>query len=130
MKKNIEEKSLISIKEGSIFNKIKIFFIKLFKKDKGTLNEVSSEEVVDEVIKPKDMQREEFLKYVKNVENEATKLLKLQKQFDEGIIDVDDLTQEQKEALIDLYKKQIVELCNSNEFKQIKVQEYESKNNN
>ena len=64
---------------------------------------------------------------IRNIEDEETKLLKLQKQYDNGEIKEEDLTQEQYSSLCDLYDKQIAELKKSNEIRKQKLLEYRKK---
>lgn len=63
------------------------------------------------------MKRESFRETITNIENDETRLLKLQKQFDNGEITEEELTQKQIEDLEKLYNKQIVELQKSNELR-------------
>lgn len=109
MKYNTEEKSLISI-ENNIFYKIKRFFQKLFSK------EIEIEEKSNIIIK-NNKKKNEFLESLRNIENEETKLLKLQKQFRNGEIKAEQLTKKQKIALSKLYDEQISRLKKSNEIR-------------
>ena len=54
--------------------------------------------------------KNEFLESLRNIENEETKLLKLQKQFRNGEIKAEQLTKKQKIALSKLYDEQISRL--------------------
>ena len=78
MNNNKQEKALIEINESSIFYKIKNFFRKLFKKQKvdNTVSETFSNNKIEN-----DTQKQKFLETIKNIENEETKLLKLQKDW-------------------------------------------------
>ena len=71
--------------------------------------------------------RAEFMQYVKNIENDETRLLKLQKQYQNGEIKEEDMTKEQVQQLCDLYDKQIAELEKSNEARKRKLLEYRRK---
>lgn len=53
------------------------------------------------------MKKEEFEKYIKNIENDETKLLKLQNEYCEGNIEESDLSKEQVINLIALFDNQI-----------------------
>ena len=68
-----------------------------------------------------------FLKDIQNIENEETKLLKLQKQYDNRLIETKDLPKNQMQALVNLYKKQISELRKSNEKRKEKLLLYRKK---
>lgn len=115
MGKHLEEKSLITVNEKSIFNKIKAFFRKLlFFRNKSTKNEPNIVQIANDEIRS-NKQKDAFMESIRDVENEETKLLKLQKQFDSGEIDRSALTKEQIADLTALYKKQISDLEQSNE---------------
>lgn len=120
MRKHKEEKSLVALNEGSIFYKIKRFFRNLFKGK-------------DEIIQPQvsninndaqDNKKGAFVESLRNIEDEETSLLKLQRQYDSGNIKVDDLSDSQMKDLIKLYKKQISELSKSNEVRKQKLLQY------
>lgn len=119
MKENTQEKNLIKNEKVSFFGKIKNFFAKIFKK--------KAEEVVEEKeINPND--NNEFKEYIKKTEDEETRLLELQERYRKGEIAENDLTEEQIDALCDLYDKQIEELRKSIEIKEQKIEEYKRKN--
>lgn len=124
MGKHIEEKSLVAINEGSIFYRIKRFFRNLF----NGKNEIIQPQVSNINNEVQDNEKETFVESLKNslknIEDEETKLLKLQKQYDSGNIKVDDLSDSQMKDLIKLYKKQISELSKSNETRKQKLLQY------
>ena len=114
MGKQIEEKSLIAVNENSLFYKIKSFFLKLFRGKKNALNGFSIIPVEKNEIQS-DKRKDDFIESIRNVENEQTKLLKLQEQFDNRKIEKSQLSKEQIADLTALYKKQINDLEQSNE---------------
>lgn len=124
MNNNKQEKALIEINESSIFYKIKNFFRKLFKKQKvdNTVSETFSNNKIEN-----DTQKQAFLDNIKNIENEETKLLKLQKQYRKGEIKEEDLTETQYKSLCDLYDRQISNLKKSNEIRKQKILQYRNK---
>ena len=61
---------------------------------------------------------------IKNIEDEETNLLKLQKQYRNGEIKEEELTKEQINSLSALYDKQIANLRKSNELRKQKLLEY------
>lgn len=124
MKENTNEKSLVKINENSIFYKIKQFFKKLFYK-KETINNITVE--TNKVILPNDNKKNKFMEEIKNIEDEETLLLKLQKKFRSGEIKEEELTEEQVESLCELYDKQIANLRKSNEIRKQKLLEYRKK---
>ena len=114
MGKHLEEKSLIAVNENSLFYKIKSFFLKLFRGMKNALNGFSIIPVEKNEIQS-DKRKDDFIESIRNVENEQTKLLKLQEQFDNRKIEKSQLSKEQIADLTALYKKQINDLEQSNE---------------
>lgn len=120
MKENTQEKSLVKINENnSIFYKIKSFFRNLFHK-----NIKIEENITNNIIEEKNS---DFIESIKNIENEETKLLKLQKQYRSGEIKEEELTEEQVNSLCALYDKQIENLRKSNENRKQKLLEYRRK---
>ena len=124
MKENTDEKSLVKINENSIFYKIKQFFKKLFYK-KETINNITVE--TNKVILQNDNKKNKFMEEIKNIEDEDTLLLKLQKKFRSGEIKEEELTEEQVKSLCELYDKQIANLRKSNEIRKQKLLEYRKK---
>lgn len=114
MGKHLDEKSLIVVNEGSIFYRIKTFFLKLFNKKEISENNPQITNIENDEIQS-NKQKDAFKESIRNIENEKTKLLKLQKQFDNGEIDKSQLSEEQIADLTNLYKKQISNLKQSNE---------------
>ena len=123
MEKNADEKSLEKVK-NNIFYKIKKFFKNLFSKNKD--NDVSIEENTNDNILDND-KKNSFMEEIKKVEDEETSILKLQSRYRKGEIGEKDLTEEQIDALCELYDKQIAELKKSIEIKKQKISEYKSK---
>ena len=121
MKENTDEKSLVRINENSIFYKIKKFFKNLFNKNKNADNSIVEETAV---IKQDENKRNQFMEQIRKIEDEETILLKLQKQYRNGEIKEEDLTDEQVISLCKLYDKQISNLKKSNEIRKQKLLEY------
>ena len=122
MENNTQEKDLIERNESTIFGKIKNFFRNLFKKKE--INEISEEKEVD----VHEEKKQEFKEYVKKTAAEDTQLLDLQRRYRKGEIGDNDLTEEQIEALCDLYDRQIISLKKSIEAKQQQITEYKKAN--
>lgn len=120
----MKDKSLVKVNENSIFYKIKIFFRNLFSKEHDE-NKPNNEENNIESLSEND--RVSFVKSLKNIENEETKLLKLQKKYRNGEIKEQELTEEQTNSLCLLYDKQIAELKKSNEIRKQKLLKYRKK---
>ena len=126
MKKNSQEKRLITVNENSIFYKIKTFFKNLFNPRKKVENVLRVEEAVN--IKSENQNNiDSFIESIRNIENEETKLLKLQQQYRRGEIKEETLTKEQVNALCSLYEKQIANLRKANGIRKKNLLEYKKK---
>ena len=123
MKENTQEKNLIEKNERSLVDKIKGFLKKLFTKKQ---NETKCD-IVNEVINEKE-ESNNFKEYIKKTETEETKLLELQRKYHNKELDENELTEEQIDALCDLYDRQIAELEKTIELKEQKLAEYKKKN--
>ena len=124
MKENTQEKSLVQVHENGIFYKIKSFFKNLFNRNTTTNYDIVKE---DKSIVESENTKNAFMESIKNIENEETKLLKLQEQYRSGEIKEEELTQEQVSSLCALYDKQIANLRKSNEIRRQKLLEYRRK---
>ena len=126
MRDNTQEKDLIAVNETSIFYKIKLFFKNLFHKHKAIENSTVGENDVITLLE-KENNKNSFIEYIKNIDDEETKLLKLQKQYRNGEIKEEELTEEQINSLSALYDKQISNLRRSNQIRKQKLLEYRKK---
>ena len=126
MKENTQEKSLVQVNENSIFYKIKKFFRNLFYKDTEIKSNVIIEENINSNVENENT-KSAFIESIRNIENEETKLLKLQKQYRSGEIKEEELSQEQVNSLCYLYDKQIANLKKSNAIRKQKILEYRRK---
>ena len=106
-----------------IFNKIKMFFKNLFSKNNVIDNNCYT--IEDE--KNNENIKKSFMESIRNIEDEETKLLKLQKQYRNGEIKEEELTEEQVNSLCALYDKQIANLRKSNQIRKQKLLEYRRK---
>lgn len=124
MEENTQEKNLIEKEERNLFGKIKNFFKKLFFKNVETEN--YQEETIEET------KANEFKESIKMSVDEEKELLDLQARYRRGEIAENDLTEEQIDALCDLYDRQIDELNESIRIKEEKIAEYKKRieNNN
>lgn len=125
MGKHLDEKSLMVVNEKSILYKIKTFFLRLFRKNDIVENISQTTNRESNQKQANDIKKDTFMESIKNIENEETKLLKLQKQFDNGEIDKSQLSKEQVADLTALYKKQISDLEQSNERRINKIRQRE-----
>lgn len=126
MEINTKENMLIESNKKGIFYKIKKFFMDIFNKQRSNNSKLDFCEQVQTTLENEN-KKSTFMEYIKNIEDEETKLLKLQKQYHKGEIREEDLTQEQVTLLCALYDKQIVELKKSNEVKRQKILKYRRK---
>lgn len=125
MKENTQEKSLVQVNKNSIFYKIKKFFRSLFYRTNSNVELINVTETT--TINNNESNKNSFREEIRNIENEETKLLKLQKQYRSGEIKEEELTEEQVNSLCALYDKQIANLKKSNEIKKQKLLEYRRK---
>lgn len=125
MVKNTVEKSLVKINKNSIFSKIKQFFKNLFSKNETVFTDVSA--ASNNIIISDEDKRNTFVEKIKNIEDEETILLKLQRKYRNGEIKEEDLTEEQINFLCKLYDKQISNFKKSNEIKKQKILEYKKR---
>lgn len=126
MKENTQEKSLVQVNENSIFYKIKSFFRNLFHR-KQVVNEVNIIESNIEEPTEKENAKNSFMEEIRKIEDEETKLLKLQKKYRSGEIKGEELSEKQILSLGKLYDKQIAELRKYNEIEKQKLLEYRRK---
>ncbi len=126
MKKNTQEKSLVQINENSIFYKIKRFFKNLFNKNANTTDEYAVIEGNNNSVESENRENF-FMESIRNIEDEETKLLKLQRQYRSGEIKEEELTEEQVNLLCRLYDRQIENLKKSNNMRKQKLLEYRKK---
>lgn len=78
---------------------------------------------IEDFNKPKN----DFLRSLKNIENEENELLNLQRQYRSGKIKEKEMTKDQIKRLCNLYDKQILELKKSNDTRKQKLLEYRKK---
>ena len=120
-----ESKSLMAVKEQSIFQKIKNFFKRLFGKEENSFNIAPVQNIEEDTVTTNS--RTSFSETIRIVEDEETKLLKLQKQYRSGQIKESDMSQEQIDSLCNLYDRQIENLEKSNQKRKEKILLYRRK---
>lgn len=106
--------SLLVVNENSIFYKIKVFFSKIFFKNRN--DEVIKEDIISNntFVDNNIDKKKSFVENIKIEENEEIKeLLYLQKLFKMGRIIEKDLSKKERIELEKLYKQQIFELKRS-----------------
>lgn len=126
MKKNTQEKSLVQVNENGIFYKIKKFFRNLFNRNANATNNYAIVKEPESIVES-EKTKNSFMESIKNIEDEETKLLKLQKQYRSGEIKEEELSEEQVNSLCKLYDKQIANLKKSNDIRKQKLLEYRRK---
>lgn len=102
MKENTQENNLVEKNENNLLDKIKKFFNNLFNKKR---NDVCEQEKTVE-----SKENNEFKENIKIAENSEEELLELQRKFQDGEIVEGELTNEQIDALCELYDRQIAEI--------------------
>lgn len=122
MNENEGEKFLVKVNKNSIFYKIKQFFKNLFHRNEPVDTFTTAK--ASNNIRPDENKRNQFMEEIKKIEDEETILLKLQKQYRNGEIKEEDLTDEQVDSLCKLYDKQISNLKKSNEIRKQKLLEH------
>lgn len=124
MSEKTRGKSLVKVNENNLFYKIKNFFRNLFCKNKTVenVNVIKNNEEIE-----KQTRKDFFMEQIKAIENDETRLLKIQKQYRSGEIKEEDLTEEQINSLCALYDKQIANLRKSNEIRKQRILEYRKK---
>ena len=120
---NTEEKSLVKVNEDSLLSRIKGFFKRLFRRNKIAENI----EEINSVDNAEADRKEAFMNYIRNIEDDETKLNNLQKQYRDGEIKEEDLSAEQVNELCALYDRQINNLRKANEMKMQKLLAYRRK---
>ena len=126
MKKNTQEKSLVQVNENGIFYKIKKFFRNLFNRNANATNNYAIVKEPESIVES-EKTKNSFMESIKNIDDEETKLLKLQKQYRSGEIKEEELSEEQVNSLCKLYDKQIANLKKSNDIRKQKLLEYRRK---
>lgn len=126
MEKNTQEKSLVQVNENSIFYKIKRFFKNLFNKNADTTDNYVAIKNNNNSVESEN-KKNSFMESIKNIEDEETKLLKLQRQYRSGEIKEEELTEEQVNSLCTLYDRQIANLKKSNDMRKQRLLEYRKK---
>ena len=124
MKEDSNDKLLVKVGKNGIFHQIKLFLKNLFNKKPmpRDINVTNIEE--SNVIEKNDSEKNSFIESIKNIENEETHLLKLQKQYRSKEVKEENMTKEQINSLCALYDRQIENLRKSIEIKKKKLLEY------
>ena len=117
---------LIELKTNSIFNKVKVFFKKIFfKNNKEHFENINTitKDISENSIKS-DLKEEKAIDFCQGINRE---MLDLQKKFHSGEVKASELSPEQVRELINLYNKQNKQLEISNELKKQKLLKYREK---
>ena len=122
MKDNTQEKNLIERDEENIFIKIKNFFKGLFGKKGEEVNNTVNEEIEMEMEKS-----EVFRSNIRNIEIDENNIFELQRRYRKGEIADSELTQEQINALCQLYDSQIADLKRNISAKEQQLAKYKKK---
>ena len=115
---------MITKNKENVFFRLKMFLINLFNKkevSENNLNINTSAEIKKE--------KNSFKDSIMQIDNDETKLLKLQRKYRNGEIKEEDLTKNQVILLCNLYDKQISDLRKSNEYRLQKISQYKKNAN-
>lgn len=104
-------KELVPYEEENIFNKIKNFFRKILKKKKEKNLESEVEKIVENIVPKKNekINNNEFEERIK-IDTKLIELNNLKNKLDKEIITIDDLSDEQVSDLLEIYKKENLEM--------------------
>lgn len=125
----MEEKSLTNKNDVGIFKKVKNFFWNLFHTEK-TNGENSMKLSIETSVNTKQTEKTSFIDEFKSKQE----IMNLQQKYESGQIAEEDINEEDKQKLIELYKEQIETLNNNirmykDTLKNYKEQILEIKNN-
>ena len=73
--------------------------------------------IKEEIVEDSKKEDRAFTEYIRDIESEETKILKLQKDYNSGKIKEEELTKGQLDCLCNLYDKQIAKLKKENDLK-------------
>lgn len=109
------EGKYLKVREESFFQKIKSFFMNLFGKNKEI-----KEPVAEQIVENKVESKKSFAEEIKIPQDtEKLSVIKLQKDYEAGLIKEEDMTPEQVSKVESLYEEQISKLRNDyNGYKQ------------
>lgn len=100
------EGKYLKIREEGFFQKIKSFFKNLFGR-----NKVIEEPVIEQIVEKKTENKKTFEEEIKiPQDNEKLSVLKLQRDYEAGLIKEEDMTPEQVSKVESLYEEQITKL--------------------
>lgn len=122
MKDNTREKNLIERNEDNIFGKIKNFLKNLFGKEDIKINNIVSDDMEMEMEKS-----EYFRSDMRNIDIDENNIFELQRRYQKGEVADNDLTQDQINALCQLYDSQIADLKRSISAKEKQLAKYKKK---
>ena len=108
MRGNTQHKMLVKVDVNSIFYKVKKFFSNLFQKKEVNNNIIRGQEISDGELK-NEHKKNDFVETIRNIEDDETRLLKLQKQYRAGKIKEEELSSKQKNSLCVLYDRQFLQ---------------------
>ena len=106
MENNTQEKDLIERNESTIFGKIKNFFRNLFKINNQQYIE-APKEVIEPISNMQEKRSFDFKNQIVVANEEEERIIKLQKDLKAGLIEEEDLSEEDFDSLTKLYESQI-----------------------
>lgn len=111
MKENYQNKSLVKVKDN-IFYKIKNLFSRWF-----GFKSIRCECDDKTIMNMQSKNQKDFLDSIKSMQNDKLDILNLQKRYENGNLEVSQMSEEQYKSIEDLYAKQIEALTQQIEHK-------------
>lgn len=117
----IENNKALQIRKENFFKKILISIRNLFKAKEQKIEEIEEKIIIDK--------KENFMDEIK-IQKEDPKVLEFQRRFENGEIDINDVSTEEIDKLNLLYDRQLEELENELEVKKKELNAMKNKLNN
>ncbi len=119
MKENFDNKSLVKVNDN-IFLKIRNWFVNLFGfKTKSVQNTIDVSNSNMDINEPST--KDNFLNSLKTSENDETNIFNLQRKYENGLLQVSDMSEDEYSKIEDLYNIQIENLTNQIKIKKAKL---------
>lgn len=119
MRENFDDKSLVKV-TNNIFFKIRNWFVNLFRfktnRIENTINVTNTNIDVS-----KSNTKQEFLNSLKTLENDDTNIFNLQRKYENGLLKVSDMSEDEYSKIEDLYNRQIENITNQIKIKKAKL---------
>lgn len=119
MRENLDNKSLVKVNDN-IFLKIRNWFVNLFGfKTNSVQNTIDVSNSNMDINEPST--KDNFLNSLKTSENDETNIFNLQRKYENGLLQVSDMSEDEYSKIEDLYNIQIENLTNQIKIKKAKL---------